>query len=203
MSDYFSTMKDADMPLLDRIEAALDRITNRQGLMRIPREATDIDVVVLDCGDEIKRLRAELAALKAGREVPVSITRCMVRLDGVWITPDAALAEIHRLRAELAALKAQPDPLAEMWRELSEYQPQADRDGHGESWARMCSERTEEAASAASLAALESAEAASAARAAAESAASESVASAASESAASWASAQSIAAIRKAKEAKP
>jgi hypothetical protein len=54
-------MKDADMPLLDRIEAALDRIVNRQGLMRTPREATDIDVVVLDCGDEIKRLRADLA----------------------------------------------------------------------------------------------------------------------------------------------
>jgi hypothetical protein len=108
MSDAFSTMKDADMPLLDRIEAALDRIQNRQGLMRIPREATDIDVVVLDCGDEIKRLRAEVAALKAN------------------------------------------DPLAEMWRELSEYQPQADKDGHGESWKRMCEERTEAAALAAS-----------------------------------------------------
>ena len=33
------------------------------------------------------------------------ITRCMVRLDGVWITPDAALDEITRLRADLAALK--------------------------------------------------------------------------------------------------
>ncbi len=104
MSDDFSKMKDADMPLLDRIEAALDRITNRQGLMRIPREATDIDVVVLDCGDEIKRLRAENAALKAN------------------------------------------DPLAEMWRELAEYQPQAERDGHGESWRKMCEERTKESA---------------------------------------------------------
>lgn len=53
--------------------------------------------------------------------------------------------EIDRLRAELAALKAS-DPLAEMWRELAEYQPQADRDGHGESWKRMCSERTGAAA---------------------------------------------------------
>jgi len=34
------------------------------------------------------------------------------------------------------------ETLAEMWRELSEYQEQADRDGHGESWARMCEERT-------------------------------------------------------------
>jgi hypothetical protein len=66
-----------------------------------------------DCYEAITRLRAEVAALKAGREVPTSSTRCMVRLDGVWITPDAALAEIDRLRAELggalrqhAALKA-------------------------------------------------------------------------------------------------
>jgi hypothetical protein len=105
-------MKDADMPLLDRVEAALDRITNRQGLMRIPREATDIDVVVLDCGDEIKRLRAELA----------------------------------QRTAEVAALKAQADPLAEMWAALAEYQEQADKDGHGESWAKMCRERTANAA---------------------------------------------------------
>jgi hypothetical protein len=84
-------------------------------------------------------------------------------------TLERALEQLRWLEAENAALKAQPDPLAEMWRELAEYQPQADKDGHGESWARMCSERTEEA----------------------------------SESAASWASAQSIAAIRKAKEAKP
>jgi hypothetical protein len=59
--------------------------------------------------------------------------------------------EVARLTAEVAALKA-CDPLAEMWRELSEYQPQADRDGHGESWARMCRERTERAAYAAAWA---------------------------------------------------
>ena len=104
MSDIFSTMKDADMPLLDRVEAALARVRSRQGLMRIPVEATDMDIVVCDCR-----------------------------------------AEIHRLRAEIAALKAN-DPLAEMWAALAEYQEQADKDGHGESWAKMCSERTEEAA---------------------------------------------------------
>jgi hypothetical protein len=54
-------------------------------------------------------------------------------------------AERDALAAEVAALKAN-DPLAEMWRELSEYQPFADRDGHGESWRRMCEERTQEAA---------------------------------------------------------
>jgi chorismate mutase len=54
-------------------------------------------------------------------------------------------AERNALAAEVAAIKAH-DPLAEMWRELAEYQPQADRDGHGESWRIMCEERTEEAA---------------------------------------------------------
>jgi hypothetical protein len=60
----------------------------------------------------------------------------------------AALAEIDRLRAEVAALKAH-DSLAEMWAALAEYQPQADANGHGESWRKMCEERTEEAAAAA------------------------------------------------------
>jgi hypothetical protein len=57
----------------------------------------------------------------------------------------SAIEEIDRLRAEVAALKAN-DPLAEMWRELEAYQEQANRDGHGESWRRMCEERTQAAA---------------------------------------------------------
>ena len=55
-------------------------------------------------------------------------------------------AERDDLAAEVAALKAQADPLAEMWAALEEYQPLADRDGHGESWKRMCKERTRAAA---------------------------------------------------------
>jgi hypothetical protein len=51
-------------------------------------------------------------------------------------------AALRALLDEVAALKAQPDPLAEMWAALADYQPQADRDGHGESWRRMCHERT-------------------------------------------------------------
>jgi hypothetical protein len=58
---------------------------------------------------------------------------------------DALTAERDALAAEVAALKAN-DPLAEMWAALAEYQPQADKDGHGESWRIMCEERTEDAA---------------------------------------------------------
>jgi hypothetical protein len=55
------------------------------------------------------------------------------------------LDENAALKAELAALKPN-DPLAEMWRELAEYQPMADANGHGESWRFMCRERTAPAA---------------------------------------------------------
>jgi chorismate mutase len=58
----------------------------------------------------------------------------------------ALLAERDALAAEVAALKAKADPLAEMWRELEEYQPMADANGHGESWRFMCRERTAPAA---------------------------------------------------------
>jgi hypothetical protein len=38
------------------------------------------------------------------------------------------------------------DKLNEMWTALTAYQTKADADGHGESWAQMCSEKTEIAA---------------------------------------------------------
>jgi len=39
-----------------------------------------------------------------------------------------------------------------MWSALEEYQPQANADGHGESWRRMCEERTAHSARAAARA---------------------------------------------------
>jgi hypothetical protein len=56
-----------------------------------------------------------------------------------------ALARLRWLEAEVAALK-KADPLAEMWRELAEYQPQAYANGYGMCWMRMCEERTRSAA---------------------------------------------------------
>jgi hypothetical protein len=58
---------------------------------------------------------------------------------------DDLITKLRRAKGEVAALKAH-DPLAEMWRELEAYQEQANRDGHGESWRRMCEERTEQSA---------------------------------------------------------
>jgi hypothetical protein len=49
--------------------------------------------------------------------------------------------ELHAAQAlETAGL------VAKMWRELESYQPQADRDGHGDTWAAMCRARTQPAA---------------------------------------------------------
>jgi hypothetical protein len=53
----------------------------------------------------------------------------------------SAVKRLRWLEAEVAALK-KADPLAEMWAALESYQERADRHGHGESWAKMCSERT-------------------------------------------------------------
>jgi len=36
--------------------------------------------------------------------------------------------------------------IIEMWEALAAYQPQADADGHGKSWARMCREKNTAAA---------------------------------------------------------
>jgi hypothetical protein len=102
-----------------------------------------------------------------------------LREDGVFV--DAA-DELDRLRAEVDALK-KADPLAEMWWKLSKYQEQADRDGHGESWRAMCSEKTQSAAWYAAAAAAAAAWDASAAASDAESAA----------SAAAWAAASAAA----------
>jgi hypothetical protein len=43
--------------------------------------------------------------------------------------------------------------LNEMWAALAAYQPKADAEGHGETWATMCRERTSEAADTAAVAA--------------------------------------------------
>ena len=44
--------------------------------------------------------------------------------------------------------------LDEMWAALATYQPQADAEGHGKTWATMCQEKTSDAAYAAAYAAM-------------------------------------------------
>lgn len=68
MTDDRSKMRDGDMPLLDRIESAMRRVTSGQGQMRVPVEATDTDIVLFDCKREIKRLREALTEANAQAE---------------------------------------------------------------------------------------------------------------------------------------
>lgn len=56
-----SIFKDAG-PLDERITEAIRRITHGNGSMRIPAEATDPDIVLVDCRAEIRRLTGELEA---------------------------------------------------------------------------------------------------------------------------------------------
>lgn len=51
-----SEMRDADMPLLERIERAIDRITSGSATMRVPVEATDPDIVLRDAANRVARL---------------------------------------------------------------------------------------------------------------------------------------------------
>ena len=65
-------LKDGDMPLLERIDVALRRITRNEGQMRIPPEATDVDMVLCSCRDRIAELEPLTPRLvnDAASEVP-------------------------------------------------------------------------------------------------------------------------------------
>ena len=64
----------------------------------------------------------------------------------------ASHAAITAIKKALAQPEESHEPfeywnaVEEMWAALAAYQPQADAAGHGESWARMCSEKTAAAA---------------------------------------------------------
>lgn len=57
-----SDLIDGNLPLVERIDRALRRVTNGEGQMRVPVEATDVDIVLHNCRDRIAELEAELAS---------------------------------------------------------------------------------------------------------------------------------------------
>lgn len=63
MTIKMNNMRDADMPLIERIDAAMRRISNGEGQMRVPVEATDPDIVLSNCRDRILELESEVARL--------------------------------------------------------------------------------------------------------------------------------------------
>ena len=72
MTSRFPTMRDAGMPLPERINAAIDRIAHGNGHMRVPVEATDPDIVLGDCRVELESQAAEIADLKRIRAAVIA-----------------------------------------------------------------------------------------------------------------------------------
>ena len=53
------------MTLDERIEAAIDRITDGRAPMRIPADPTDADLVLAACREELTSLRARISEMEA------------------------------------------------------------------------------------------------------------------------------------------
>lgn len=100
MTERYPDMRGATSPILDRINEAARRVSGGAGLMRIPVEATDADIVLADCSATIKNLTAELNELrKAAEEV---VKEFDVLLCGGGGSPGAS---VRNLRAALDNLK--------------------------------------------------------------------------------------------------
>jgi hypothetical protein len=69
-------MRDSDLTLAKRIDAAMHRIAHGSGHMRVPVEATDPDMVLSDCMKALDYYRAGLEQ-RAPKWVP-----CRVLLEG-------------------------------------------------------------------------------------------------------------------------
>lgn len=145
--------------LQSRLDAAWGDVSAMQGIVaRLTAERDEANANARLYRDDRERLTAEVATLKAERDVARSCLSVVEEIaerygeinKSLTAERDEARQNADALRKTLASAQSneqtRSDPLAEMWRELAEYQPMADRDGHGESWARMCRERTESAA---------------------------------------------------------
>lgn len=73
-------MTDQYAELRSRIGAAITRIVNGEGAMRVPADPTDPDVVLSDCRDAITALLAERDILRAGI---VAVDELIRESDGV------------------------------------------------------------------------------------------------------------------------
>jgi len=97
-------MGDEAKLLMDRIDAAITRITSGQAPMRIPRDLTDPDVVLADCQDRIAALEAQNAELERQWKLRAECENCGYIGEGLKHCP----ACDHFIPLNLAALQDQP-----------------------------------------------------------------------------------------------
>ena len=122
MTSRFPTMRDAGMPLPERINAAIDRIAHGNGHMRVPVEATDPDIVLGDCRVELEFQAAEIADLKRIRVAVIAerdalradaerdlrlLRRVVVTLAGVCVhAPELSAYDIYNEVSDALAARA-------------------------------------------------------------------------------------------------
>lgn len=124
-------LRDGHLPLVERIDIALRRVTNGEGQMRVPVEATDPDIVLHNCRDRIVELEGLLREHEGVTRDAVAVTLAGNALAGELAK---ALADIDRLQRELAEARAQ----------IAAITPTAD----SETWRRACNDARDELAEA-------------------------------------------------------
>lgn len=73
-------------------------------------------------------------------------------LSTLGVAPRLAAERLRYLERRVCELERVAPPTVDgMWRALAQYQATADEDGHGDTWRRMCAERTKAAARCASF----------------------------------------------------
>jgi len=92
-------LRDGHLPLVERIDIALRRVTNGEGQMRVPVEATDPDIVLHNCRDRITELEGLLSEHEGITRSAVAQTMAGTALA---VELAKALAEIERLRPAAA-----------------------------------------------------------------------------------------------------
>ena len=102
-------LRDGHLPLVERIDIALRRVTNGEGQMRVPVEATDPDIVLYNCRDRITELEAEISRRPLPAETRIDV--------------HAYDNRISKLRAELDA-KGKRRPSRRLLRALAIIKPE-------------------------------------------------------------------------------
>jgi YD repeat-containing protein len=105
---------------------------------------------------EVESIRANMTLIMLNTQLTDKVSRMTRQLDELDKYNDELIQRTEDLEEENKMLRAavsnpKHHPLELMWQELESYKEQANTNGHGKSWARMCKERTESAAVAAAV----------------------------------------------------